>query len=39
MRLTQLLCSKVNDLSSRFANFPESYVKRSMEQVNQILNY
>uniref|UniRef100_A0A0K8TRN0 Large ribosomal subunit protein uL24m n=1 Tax=Tabanus bromius TaxID=304241 RepID=A0A0K8TRN0_TABBR len=33
MRLTRTLLSKVHDLTAKYANFPDSYVKRSMEQV------
>lgn len=34
MRLTTALFSKVGDLTKKFSNLPESYIKRSMEQVN-----
>ncbi|XP_055683985.1 probable 39S ribosomal protein L24, mitochondrial [Lutzomyia longipalpis] len=33
MRLTSQLLRKVHDLSIKYSNFPESYVKRAMEQV------
>lgn len=33
MRLTQKLLSRVGDWTKQFSNFPESYIKRSMEQV------
>lgn len=33
MRLTQFLYAKVGDLTKQFSNLPESYIKRSMEQV------
>lgn len=32
MRLTSML-KKVGEISKKYGNFPESYVKRSMEQV------
>jgi hypothetical protein len=32
MRITNIL-KKVSDISKQYANFPDSYVKRSMEQV------
>lgn len=34
MRLTTAVFSKVGDLTKQFANLPETYIKRSMEQVN-----
>lgn len=34
MRLPGTLLSKVGDLTKKFSNFPESYIKRSMEQVH-----
>lgn len=33
MRLTGVL-QKIGDVSKKFANFPDAYVKRSMEQVS-----
>lgn len=36
MRITSQILSKVGDLTKHFSNFPESYVKRSMEQVSKI---
>lgn len=33
MRLTQKLFSRVGDWTKQFSNLPESYIKRSMEQV------
>lgn len=35
MRITSQFFSKVGDLTKQFSNFPESYVKRSMEQVSR----
>lgn len=37
MRITNQILSKVGDLTKQFSNFPESYVKRSMEQVRKSL--
>lgn len=34
MRITSALWGKVGDLTKKFSNFPDSYIKRSMEQVN-----
>lgn len=34
MRLTTALFSKVGDLTKKFSNLPDAYIKRSMEQVN-----
>lgn len=33
MRLPGALLSKVGELTKKFSNLPESYIKRSMEQV------
>ncbi|XP_071453393.1 large ribosomal subunit protein uL24m [Hetaerina americana] len=33
MRITRIFLSKVADLTKQYANLPESYIKRSMEQV------
>lgn len=33
MRLTTAFFSKVGDITKQFSNLPESYIKRSMEQV------
>ncbi|CAG9136154.1 unnamed protein product [Plutella xylostella] len=33
MRVYSFLCKKVGDLTIKYSNFPESYVKRSYEQV------
>lgn len=33
MRLSQLLLSRVGEWTKQFSNFPESYIKRAMEQV------
>ncbi|XP_044735868.1 probable 39S ribosomal protein L24, mitochondrial [Chrysoperla carnea] len=34
MRLTQAFFTKVGDLTKQFSNLPESYIKRSMDQVH-----
>lgn len=34
MRLTTSLLNKVGDLTKKFSNLPDTYIKRSMEQVN-----
>lgn len=36
MRITNQLLKKVGDLSKQYSNFPDSYIKRSMEQVSKI---
>lgn len=36
MRLTQFLSNKVGDLTKQFSNFPDAYIKRSMEQVRNL---
>lgn len=33
MRLTQILLSRVGDLTKKYSNLPDSYIKRAMEQV------
>lgn len=33
MKLTQFLFARVGDLTKKFSNLPESYIKRAMEQV------
>lgn len=38
MRLPQFLSSKVGDLTKQFSNFPDTYVKRSIEQVRHFFH-
>lgn len=35
MKFTQILFTKVGDLTKKFSNLPESYIKKSMEQVKK----
>lgn len=35
MKLTQIFCSKVGDLTKKYSNLPETYIKRAMEQVKR----
>lgn len=36
MRLHATLLNKVGELTKKFSNLPESYIKRSMEQVSTL---
>lgn len=36
MRITNQVLKKVGELSKQYSNFPDAYIKRSMEQVSKI---